>query len=157
MQTQTLEMPTLPASHARLDEQALRRPGFLGGRPVTLADGQEWYVPVPEIFLCVSKVSTDGFGFDFAFGGVPDAVFTQLIREFEIAEGLESIRAEMRMIAYAFDLNYSLDDEQAAQILRFPVGPGVESPARTAIRAALTGTEDPNSGKLSGTGSSELL
>lgn len=31
------------------DEGALRRPGFQGGTPVVLADGQTWYVPDPVV------------------------------------------------------------------------------------------------------------
>ena len=126
-----------------LNELELRRPTFLGGRPVTLADGQEWTVPVPEIRLTRDRSSSDGFRLTFGFGGVADEAFTDLQRQYDEATGTARLKAEMGMFDYALSLNYDLADDDAATLLSFPVGAGSTDTTREAIHEALSGANVP--------------
>jgi hypothetical protein len=128
---------------ATLNEQELRRPDFLGGRPVTLADGQEWTIPVPEIRLTRDRNTAEGFRLTFGFDGKPDEEFTRLQRQYDDNAGGARLAAEMALFDYALGLNYELTDEQASAILSFSVGSGVNDPSREAIHEAIAGANVP--------------
>lgn len=51
----------------RLDEQALRKPGFVEGEAIVLWDGQTWHFPKPIVLGFFPRPSADGPGqFDLA-------------------------------------------------------------------------------------------
>lgn len=104
-----------------LDEKALRRPDFRGGRAVTLADGQAWYIPCPEVDLAptflddgslgdVMTQTTFGPEFDGLVAAVPSA---RSQREEAVA-----------MIRLGHDLlgrNYDLRPADYGRLLRYRV------------------------------------
>lgn len=138
----------------KLDELALRRPTFLGGVPVTLADGQDWTIPVPEMRLRLDRTAPEGLQFCFGFGGEVDPEFSRLRREYEDAEGLESLRIEMRLMDLSLSKNYELSDDAAATLLDFAVGKGIMDEAREAVLNVLWGIDVE---KKHSSGGSDLL
>jgi hypothetical protein len=136
----------------QLDEQALRKPTFLGGVPVTLADGQDWMIPVPDIRMIRDRQTEDGVGFSYGFNGQDDLEFTRLFRTWQKENGYASVVAELAMYDYVLGLNYALDDDAIRQILNFRAGKA-EDPRRGEILAVLTGQASPKAP----TGGSEFL
>jgi hypothetical protein len=92
-----------------LDEKALRKPGFVEGNKVTLADGQEWVLPKPRIRLkpriVDGRVEIGGgpsFGPEFddkldILFGVSDADPAERLRvKFEVAVRLLAANYELK-------------------------------------------------------------
>lgn len=112
-----------------LDEKALRRPEFSEDSvPVTLCDGQEWYLPVPpgEFFPVTLDGDLDicgGFGpeYDAKLQALADAA--ERLAEAGAAAAGEQYQAVNRAImALGIDLllrNYGLTIEQVATLLRY--------------------------------------
>lgn len=138
----------------KLDELALRRPTFLGGIPVTLADGQDWMIPVPDVQLTRlirDRTAESGYRFTYGFGGQEDAEFGKLRDAFSSDKG--SLAAEMAMYDHVLSLNYNLTDEQISTLLSFTVNGQSLDPIRDAILTVLAGGGSPKTS----TGGSDLL
>ena len=101
-----------------LDEKALRKSGFSEGYQVTLADGQAWTVPKPR-FRFRPTFGPDG---RTEVGGLPTfgAEYDQQIETLYGAgdvEPIESIRVRMDMAARLLRSNYSLTDDDLADLI----------------------------------------
>ena len=80
---------------ARLDEGNVRRPDFRGGRPIRLADGQEWRLPGPRELA-------------HATGRDRDDVVATLSMIAEAEDETERLRAELALAIQLLSLNYDL-------------------------------------------------
>jgi hypothetical protein len=116
----------------RLDEQARRRPDFRGGVPVTLADGQEWYLPRPRK-LFVADDSEAGFRLRWDLGDEYGRLFeaARSIATFE-----DMVRAEFALAKYLLRLNYDLDAAALGRLLVFDYADDPD-PALERLRAEL--------------------
>lgn len=104
----------------RLDEQSLRRPDFVEGSPVVLADQQTWHFRRPT----VRHVPADTpIGFDVRVRFDDDGTFSRLWREMREAE--EGPRAIATMLAagrYLLLANYDLTADQVGDLIQFAFG-----------------------------------
>ncbi len=113
-------------------ESERRRPEFLGGRAVRLADGQEWTVPLPRVRMKPRRdesgeVQLAAF---FTFGDAYDLKWARLNQARDVIEEKAAI------CNLAFDLlqrNYDLSDEECAELLAWFEG----DDAGTAMLSAL--------------------
>jgi hypothetical protein len=92
----------------KLDEQALRRPGFAGGVPVVLGDGREWTLPPGLVTFDPAEA---GVGraltpaeVDFLFGAGPETPFG-------VVETL------LRLAARLLTVNYDLSTAHLSRLL----------------------------------------
>ena len=109
-------------SEPRLDENALRRPDFRGGAPVTLADGQEWILARPaELF--VPDDSEAGFAARWNFGDEYAALVRAADEAGRSGSGNAVIRAELALGRYLLLKNYALDAPQVASLIQFSYDP----------------------------------
>lgn len=110
-----------------LNEKELRRAEFLGGRPVTLADGQEWTVPVASRVFILDESAPDGFKTVKRFGGKDDEVFASLWNDCENASDDPTfIRSTLRIMLHMLQLNYDIDAATAAPLM--PISFQVDQP-----------------------------
>jgi len=101
-----------------LDEKALRKPGFSEGYKVTLADGQEWTFPKPRIRFR-PRIGADGrveVGGGPSFGQEYDQQLDILFGVAEV-EPLERLRVKFEMAVRLLQANYSLTDNDLAELL----------------------------------------
>jgi hypothetical protein len=108
---------------SRLDEEALRRPEFVRGVPIRLADGQDWQFPKPTIDL----FPVVGQGGQVAVGGAPtfDVQYDELVEAFFRARALGPAEQLQALFALGVDLlarNYDLRPEDYRRLLRFHAG-----------------------------------
>jgi len=134
-----------------IDEKTRRRPDFLDGVPVRLADGQEWVLPKPKARFAFSG---DGFSVQLSCGPVAtdeDDVFGSLFTTYQSVIGrsdttdMELIAVEMRFSAAILRRNYRLTDEELGRLLVFSYDPEDEPyySMRAAILAVATGRNAP--------------
>lgn len=114
-----------------LDEKALRRPDFIDGFPVTLADGQVWYLP-PVRLRCVPDDGPDGFRL-VPTGMGPEYV-ALVARAMEAKAGADIIRTELGLSRLLLLRNYALDGDQVAELIQFDYSADPD-PIAEAIRA----------------------
>jgi hypothetical protein len=110
----------------KLDETALRKPTFLGGEPITLADVQPWCFPKPCVVyrprfgaprVGGAKATDLGPDFDDAVAELDD-----LSREREPDEPRPErtfIDALFNLAAVMLRINYDLTDEMLSHLLEF--------------------------------------
>jgi len=104
----------------RLDEVALRAPGFTPGVPIRLADGQEWSFPKPVVKLC-PVLDDDGA---VSIGGVPSfgPDYDDLVEAWYASHSLGPPDQIKAMFALGVDLlkrNYTLTPADLRRLLRF--------------------------------------
>ncbi|HEX8203625.1 MAG TPA: hypothetical protein VF590_24325 [Isosphaeraceae bacterium] len=104
------------------DEVALRRPDFLSGSPIALADGQQWTFPAPPPRLVPGTAA--GFGADYT-------ATVAAIREAE--DEVERLRAELALAICLLERNYDLGPAALFDLLGYPPG----TPALTAAQKEL--------------------
>ena len=102
----------------KLDESALRRPDFRGGSPVTMADGQEWFLPRPRI-LWQADDSEAGVSHAWDVSDYEDRL--KAIDEAET--GILRRGAEAKLFAMLLRLNYTLDTASLGRVLQFSLDP----------------------------------
>lgn len=122
-----------------LDEKALRKPGFEGGRGVILSDGQEWFFPLPVVELIPDRLPSGRIGFvsTTQFG----LEYDRMIDELSVSETKADEAAALFDIAiFLLGQNYEIADEDLPLILRYQVegddGPGE---AMEGVRSVATG------------------
>ncbi len=92
-----------------IDEQARRKPEFSDDAvPIRLADGQEWYVPLPPGELILTSLDGDfapapGWGSDW------DAKIAALSDASKANEVTQVVRAAFGIAVYQLRRNYDLD------------------------------------------------
>lgn len=110
-----------------LDEKALRREGFAGGRPIRLADGQEWAIPEPyvRLFPAVTEGGSIELFQRVTFGPEDDAELESIFDP--QADPFASLRAQTVLAARLLLRNYALDNAALAALL--PRDPKLEGNA----------------------------
>lgn len=105
----------------RLDENRLRRPEFLEGVPIPLADGQTWHFPRPTIDV-VPEVRADG-AVKLASRPSFGPGYDDLIDAFHQASTpAEQLRALFTLAIDLLSRNYNLEPGHYPQLLRFRGG-----------------------------------
>jgi hypothetical protein len=93
------------------DERQARRPTFLGGKPIRLADGRTWQFPGPEA------------GHREAFGSSYGPLIAALC---QAEDEPERLRAEMALAICLLTTNYDLGPDDLCSVLELPPGdPGL--------------------------------
>jgi hypothetical protein len=112
----------------KLDEVALRRPDFLGGEPIEMADGQAWILPKPMMEF-VPKFAADGTitaGVATSLG--PD--FDRIMEDYDEAcrasinedadyQGPRPMDVMMAIGVRLLQVNYDIDRDTLAGLLRW--------------------------------------
>jgi hypothetical protein len=98
-----------------LDEQAYRRPDFVGGILIRLADGQSWSFPSAVAPGAARDGATNGgaFGSDYA-------VLLEAVREAD--DETERLRAELALAIYLLARNYDLGPNDYQELLGWAPG-----------------------------------
>jgi hypothetical protein len=100
-----------------LDEVTLRRPDFVEGEPVVLADGQTWQLRRPLVRF--TPAETDS-GFAVVLSLNNDPQYGALYRRYEAVEPGCPVMAESLALARAVLLaNYDLTADQVGELLQF--------------------------------------
>jgi hypothetical protein len=108
----------------KLDEAALRRPDFVEGVRVVLADSQSWSLRTPVVWFVPHDASPSGFrsctllGPGDRFQDLLDARSAAMAKP-EAAAAAEIIGAELALGRELLLANYRLTPDQVAQVLRF--------------------------------------
>ena len=119
MTTETIDKP---------DETSLRRATFLGGEPITLADGLAWHFPRPCVVFrprfsggsVSSRFGTDlGPDFDRAVREISDLASPR--EDDETAPGRAFVDALMNLAVLMLRINYDLSDDQLGALLEYRV------------------------------------
>lgn len=107
----------------KLDEQALRRPGFVPGAGVFLADGQCWEFRKPVMRF----VPTDNPTGYTVTGQIldDDGEFNAMYEAHNETPGWLTL---FRMASYLLQLNYDLTTAQIATLVQLPTGAEGEDP-----------------------------
>jgi len=101
-----------------LDEKALRKPTFIDGHKVTLADGQAWTFPRPRIRLR-PKIGVDGrvdIGGGPSFGPEYDDQLDVLFGAVD-AEPVERLRVKFEVAVRLLRSNYDLTDRDVGELI----------------------------------------
>ena len=122
-----------------LDEQSRRRPDFVEGVPVALANGQEWHFPKPQVrirprieggkVLAVSGSFTHGGDYD-----------KQLAAFHEAADGGDQAVQMFAMAVGLLSMNYTLSDDELGDLLSFVVGTEAGDAMRQELVEVVLGT-----------------
>ena len=108
-----------------IDEKTRRRPDFLDGVPVRLADGQAWHLPKPKARFAFAG---DGFSVQLSCGASTtdedrayNAAYEANNAAVESDESTFSdvVAAQMRLAAALLRRNYTLSDEEVGGLLVF--------------------------------------
>ena len=100
-----------------LDEESLRRPDFVDGEPVVLADGQTWYLRRPVVRFAPAENEA---GFQVCLSLAGDDGFGALTEAYErVSEGTDLVRAELALGRAVLLANYDLTPAQFGLLLRF--------------------------------------
>ena len=114
-------------TNPKIDEQASRRPDFVPGEPVTLADGQEWQLRRPVVEFAPAD---NDAGFTIHLSLDDDGSFGAALAAIEALDDDASLSTlaglELRAARMALLANYDLTTTQAGTLLRF----GYESGTR---------------------------
>jgi len=114
-----------------LDENALRRPDFLPGRPIRLADGQRWTFPLPPGEHCPGVgdgAAQEEVGTLFGYG-----YSATLAAVLEAADEFERLQAELALAIFLLGRNYDLSPVSFQEILCFEKS----DPSLAAMQAVL--------------------
>lgn len=123
-----------------LDEASSRRPDFLGGPAIRLADSQSWSFPRPTSYFTPDD---DGVGVRrrWNLGDEYGALFD---RALEADDELAMVAGELALGSFLLRRNYDLTPAQAGSLLRFGYGATADPEAadmRMAVMAVATGRE----------------
>src|SRR4051812_10069484 len=111
------------------DEVALRRPDFLPGSPIALADGQRWTFPAPPPSPRRGATTTAGFGPDYA---------ATVAAVGEAEDQVERLQAELALAICLLERNYALTPTALFDLLGYPPGaPALSAAQRELHRMAL--------------------
>lgn len=100
-----------------IDEKAARRPTWVDGTPVVMADNQEWTLPRPVVVFVPAE--TD-LGFEIRARLGDDGTFGTFSKALETAEGGNAfVKAALAAGKYLLLLNYDLTADQVADLLQF--------------------------------------
>lgn len=121
-----------------LDEEALRRPGFRPGRPVTLADGQDWNLPCPEVVIVPTFESDGTMGVEYRADLGPD-FDRDLATLLGATTTLDEAAALLRVGVDLLRINYDLAPADFPTLLRYRVGGEATDPTLAAIYLIATG------------------
>jgi hypothetical protein len=128
-----------------LDEQTLRKAPFAEGFQITLADGQQWWIPRPRgkfrpMFVDGAVKVTGGatFGADFE----DDA---SVLRSVDV-EPEEYLRAKMSLVVRLLLANYILTPSEVSDLVEMECGDPTSDARWEGISGALMGI-DPNAGQ----------
>lgn len=123
---------TAEAAQVPLDEQALRRPDFLPGTPMRLADGQLWTIPATRTVF-VPAETEKGYDIRLTHKG-PDEGFEAAAQSyFEAEGGIAYVQASIGVIVAALRRNYSLTIEQLARLVRLDFEEGNEEATQATL------------------------
>ena len=104
-----------------LDELAKRRPGFVEGVSVVLADGQAWQLRRPLVRFAPAD---NEMGFEVCMSLDGNDGYAALIAANEAAaEGVEVIRTELALARAVLVANYDLTGPEVGTLLRFSWNP----------------------------------
>lgn len=120
------------------DEARSRRPDFLGGPAVRLADGQEWSFPKPMVRIRprVEGGKVVAVAGSFTFGGDYDR---KIEAYHSAADGSEQSVALMGMAVDLLTRNYDLGDDDLADLFTFTVGDEAGDAMRREITEVVLG------------------
>lgn len=100
-----------------LDELSLRRPDFVEGEPVVLADGQAWQLRRPIVRFVPAETES---GFAVCLSLNNDGTYGSHYRRYEAVEPGQPVIAESLALARAVLLaNYDLTPEQVGELIQF--------------------------------------
>jgi len=102
-----------------IDEKLSRRPDFQGGRPIVLADGQEWSFPCPTIEFAPRR-QADGsvkVTLSTAYGAEFDRLVDAVSGEKTMGEEAQAL---FSLAIDLLDRNYALSPDQLFVLLRYP-------------------------------------
>lgn len=111
----------------RLDEAALRRPDWLGGVPVTLADGQEWTLPRAATYFEPDADDDAEVRQRWNLGEEYGALVQRLA---EAQRPSDHVRAEIALARWLLTRNYALNRAQLVTLLRFGYGASADDGPR---------------------------
>ncbi|WP_169979043.1 hypothetical protein [Tautonia rosea] len=100
-----------------LDEKSLRRPDFMEGIALRLADGGFWTVPMPPQGLSTSKPLTAARGRTLESFGPRYLALLNAVRDAE--DDTEVLRFELALAICLLRQNYQLDPSTLASLLSF--------------------------------------
>jgi hypothetical protein len=100
------------------DESSRRKPGFIAGCPVTLADGQEWTFPLPKLRLSPRRAE-DRYVITAGRVGFPR--YREWVEAITAAPGqiggIAYWNARMDAAATLLRANYDLSDDEVDELL----------------------------------------
>lgn len=132
---------------SRLDEAALRRPEFVEGEPIVLADGQEWTFPKPVLELYPIP-GPDGRlrfeGLRRSFGEDYD----RKIDAFADSPPAESLNALLDLAVDLLDRNYTLQPADYGVLLCWRPGDEDNEAMWHAITEVAMGRDAPKAGAV---------
>lgn len=108
-----------------IDEMARRRPDFLDGVPVRLADGQEWVLPKPKARFAFAG---DGYSVQLSCGPTITDEDRECHRLYETNNALvaasdstfgQVVSIQMQLSAALLRRNYTLTDEEVGTLIVF--------------------------------------
>jgi hypothetical protein len=111
----------MPRDYPALDEQALRRPEWAEGGPVTLADGQAWHFPCPIVRWNPAPGPEGPLA--WTVNGRPDPEFAAIFEDILFNLEKEDVETEgklTRVLLFAMVLmrNYSLNEVDARSLVK---------------------------------------
>ena len=101
----------------KLDEKALRRPGFTEGHRVMLADGQEWTFPRPMVRFFPAKAAEKVvMGAEYGHDAEYETLRDELI-EVDATDVYNATRLQVQIAGLLLLANYDLDNKQLRALL----------------------------------------
>jgi hypothetical protein len=123
-------------------ESDCRRPDFVEGRPVALADGQEWVLPIPRVKV-VPASNPDGIRLASDLGPEYDAILDRLV---EAKSDWQWLAAHVAAARFLLLRNYQLAEADIEGLVQFDYGDSLHDELRRAVEAAATGRDGPKPG-----------
>jgi hypothetical protein len=110
---------------AKLNEAEKRRPDFRGGRPVVMADGQEWFLARPRVRFVPAD---NDIGFEVVLSGPGDGYNELIERRVALradpnATLLDLIPLDLEIGRRLLTANYDLTTAEVARVLQFGYDP----------------------------------
>lgn len=129
--------PQPPPPTFEFREADLRRPDFRGGEAVTMADGQDWFLPRPIITITATEDSI-GFAQRADLGDDFDALIAELE---DAATDRALFAAFCKIAAYLLRVNYDLPPGAVGRLVRFERSRFADDPMTEAVRRIARGYE----------------
>lgn len=122
-----------------LDEKARRKPEFVEGYSITLADGQTWYMPKPRFRFKPKFVEGKvEIAAGATFGPESDAEVDVLYGVVDV-EGSEFLRVKLALAVRLLRANYDLTDDDLIDLLVLEPGDPASDARWEGISNALMG------------------